>query len=73
MTFTAQANHAMIAAADAADQMFVKLTKARERGAKPLVIAGLTAAYDQHNARMNQLWDMWNDAMRAERLAKIYK
>lgn len=71
MNLAAQANAAMIAAADAADKTFDKLTRARSRGASALLIAGLEAAYDQHNNRVNQLWDAWNDAMLAERLARI--
>jgi homospermidine synthase len=71
MNLAAQANAAMIAAADAADKTFDKLTRARGRGAKPLVIAGLEAAYAQRNERVNQLWDAWNDAMLSERLARI--
>lgn len=67
-----ETNRAMIAAADAAERMFVKLTRARERNASPLLLAGLSAAYAQCNERVNQLWDEWNDAMLKERIAKIY-
>ena len=36
-----------------------------------LVLRGLEAAYRQHNERVNQLWDAWNDALLRERLARI--
>lgn len=65
------ANAAMIAAADAADRIYAKLVRARARNASALVLRGLEAAYRQHNDRVNQLWDAWNDAMLRERLARI--
>ncbi len=65
------ANAAMIAAADAADRIYDKLTRARARNASALVLRGLEAAYHQHNERVNQLWDAWNDALLRERLARI--
>ena len=67
-----ETNRAMVAAAAAADRMFDKLTRARARNAKPLVLAGLSAAYTQHCERVNQLWDEWNESMLRERLARIY-
>lgn len=67
-----ETNRAMLKAAAAADRMFEKLTRARARGAKPLVLAGLQAAYAQHSERVNQLWDAWNESMLRERLARIY-
>lgn len=71
MTLTQQANVEMIAAADAADAVYSKLVRARERSADALVIRGLEAAYAQRNERVNQLWDAWNEAMLCERLARI--
>lgn len=65
------ANAAMIAAADAADRIYAKLMRARARNASELVLRGLEAAYHQHNERVNQLWDAWNDALLRERLARI--
>ncbi len=65
------ANVAMIAAADAADRIYAKLVRARARNASELVLRGLEAAYHQHNERVNQLWDAWNDALLRERLARI--
>ncbi len=65
------ANAAMIAAADAADRIYAKLVRARARNASELVLRGLEAAYRQHNDRVNQLWDAWNDALFRERLARI--
>ncbi len=65
------ANAAMIAAADAADRIYAKLVRARARNASELVLRGLEAAYHQHNERVNQLWDAWNDALLRERLARI--
>ena len=67
-----ETNRAMLAAAAAADRMFEKLTRARARNAKPLVLEGLQAAYTQHSERVNQLWDAWNESMLRERLARIY-
>ncbi len=65
------ANVAMIAAADAADRIYAKLVRARARNASELVLRGLEADYHQHNERVNQLWDAWNDALLRERLARI--
>ncbi len=67
-----ETNRAMIAAANAADRMFEKLTRARARGANPLLLAGLAAAYSQCNEKVNQLWDEWNDTMLKERISRIY-
>jgi hypothetical protein len=67
-----ETNCAMLAAADAAERMFEKLTRARARKASPLLLAGLGAAYAQCNERVNQLWDAWNDVMLRERIARIY-
>ena len=67
-----ETNRDMIAAADAAERMFEKLTRARARNASPLLLAGLAAAYAQCNERVNQLWDEWNESMLRERLARIY-
>jgi hypothetical protein len=71
MDMSLTANAAMIAAADAADRIYDKLTRARARKASPLLLRGLEAAYHQHNERVNQLWDAWNDALLRERLARI--
>lgn len=67
-----ETNRAMIAAADAAERMFEKLTRARARKASPLLLAGLAAAYTQRNEKVNQLWDEWSESLRKERLARIY-
>ncbi len=67
-----ETNRAMLAAADAAERMFEKLTRARARNASPLLLAGLSAAYTQCNERVNQLWDAWNDLLLRERLARIH-
>lgn len=62
----------MLAAVVTAERAFERLTRARARNAKPLVLAGLQAAYAQHSERVNQLWDAWNESMLRERLARIY-
>lgn len=67
-----ETSQAMIAAAEAADRIFDKLTRARARNASPLLLEGLEATYAQRNEKVNQLWDAWNESLRKERLARIY-
>ena len=50
-----------------------KLAIARRNAAPKSVIVDLQTRLIALGNRMNQLWDEWNDAMQADRLARIYK
>lgn len=57
---------------DSIEHVEAKLSIARRNGAPKSVITDLQTRLLTLGDKMNQLWDAWNDAMQAERLARIY-
>ena len=65
--------HNLNAHIDTMETVEAQLAVAREKAASMQFIAALQDRLCALGNQMNQLWDAWNDAMQAERLARIYK
>ena len=70
---TTTALHALNDALGSVEHVEAKLVIARRNGAPSWKIESLQMRLIALGEQMNQLWDAWNDAMQAERVALIYK
>lgn len=71
-TQTATTLNELMLIADQMDDLEVQLDYARRTGGSPELIARLQNHMTECHAKLESAWDAWNDAMQAERLARIH-
>lgn len=71
MTQTTVTLNAMMRIADQFEDLEVQLDYVRRTSGSVALIAKLQDAMTECSKRLEAAWDAWNDAMRAERIARI--